>query len=152
YHEPDRLVQLYDDRAASRGYPTLHLAVTLELAREKDLFSGIAWAQGGELEPMAPVPGENPLLWLTRMTTNTLDVLGISPVIGSGFSAFPATTLERPVLLTYDVWQHRYDASEDVLSLEWIARDAAQREVLWRVVGVLPEGFLLPSPRLTTAE
>src|SRR5690606_26436721 len=67
------------------------------------------------------------------------------------FAAMRATDLERPVLLTYETWQRRYGGSDDVLSLEWIARDARQRDVHWRVVGVLPEGFLLPSPKPVTA-
>jgi predicted permease len=155
YPEPNRLVEMYASPDAVDGYRLLPLAVTLELARADHLFSGVAWAvfgeRGGDLDPMSPVPGENPLLWLTGVTTNTLEVLGIRPVIGAGFSAFAATPLDRPVLLTYDVWQHRYGGSNDVLSLAWTARDPAQHEVHWRVVGVLPEGFLLPSSRTAAA-
>ena len=153
YGEPDRLVQLQSHLSSTgAGEPRMRYAIALALAREAGLFSGIGWARGGDLEPMTPAAGGNPLLWLTGVTTNALDVLGIQPVIGAGLSAFPATTLERPRLLTYDVWQHRYGASDDVLSLAWTTRDAGQRDVHWRVVGVLPREFLLPSPRLATAQ
>lgn len=152
YGDPDRLVQLQSQLLPTGARePVMRYAIALELAREADLFSGIGWAIGGDPEPMAPVAGENPLFWLTGVTANTLDVLDIQPVIGAGLSAFPATTLERPVLLTHDVWERKYGSSNDVLSLTWIARDVAQREVHWRVVGVLPKDFLLPSPRHTTA-
>jgi predicted permease len=152
YHEPDRLVQIQSQLSPTGvGEPVMRSAVTLALARETDTFTGIGWASGGDPDPLVPVPGENPLLWLTRATTNTLDVLGIRPVIGAGMSAFPASTSERPVMLTYEVWQHRYGASSDVLSLAWTTRDAGQNDVHWRVVGVLPQGFLLPTANLTTA-
>jgi predicted permease len=155
YPEPDRLVQVHTNPDDVYGYRVLPMAVTLELARADHLFSGIAWpvtaGRHGDFERVAPVRGENPLLRLTGVTTNTLEVLGIRPVIGPGFSAYPATPLDRPVLLTYDAWQHWYDGSTDVLSLAWTARDPEQREVHWRVVGVLPDGFLLPSARTATA-
>jgi predicted permease len=155
YREPNRLVQMYASPDAVDGYHALPLAVTLELARADHLFSGVAWPvvpeRGGDLEPLAPVPGGNPLFWLTGVTTNTLEVLGIRPVIGAGFQTYAATPLDRPVLLTYDVWQQRYGGSNDVLSLSWTARDPAQHEVHWQVVGVLPDGFLLPSSRTAAA-
>src|SRR5690606_35663282 len=104
-----------------------------------------------DLVPLTPVPGENPLLWLTAVTSETLDVLGVQPVIGPGFSADRASAFERPVLLTYETWQHRYGGSGDVLALEWTTSDESQRNVLWRVVGVLPQGFILPSPSVVRA-
>lgn len=149
YDEPHRMVQLHSQ--PGMGDPALPLAVTLELARQPSLFAGIGWADGGEPVPLITVAGENPVLWLTSVTTNSLEVLGIRPVIGPGFSAMRATSFERPVLLTYETWQRQYGGSDDVLALSWMTRDAQQRDIYWRVVGVLPQGFLLPSPRPVTA-
>src|SRR5690606_13092403 len=103
YGEPHRLVQL-DSHLGVTGArePRMPLAITLGLAREPDLFSGVGWATGGDPVPLVAVAGENPLFWLTGVTTGALDVLGIRPVIGPGFSAMRATDLERPVLLTYE--------------------------------------------------
>ena len=148
FAEPDRLVQIHS-RQDPAGNRAMNWNVLLELARQPDLFSGIAWADSGDLEPVVSSQGENPTLWLKSVTTTTLDVLGLRPVIGPGFSGYPVTTLDRPVLLTYDVWQHRYAGSPDVLSLSWTARDPAQQVVHWRVVGVLPREFPLPSSSLT---
>jgi hypothetical protein len=78
----------------------------------------------------------------------------VRPLIGPGFAAAGALgDAERPVLLTYETWQRRYGTSEAVLSLAWTANE--NRPVVgqgwelertsWRVVGVLPPGFLLPS-------
>ena len=148
FAEPDRLVQIHS-RQDPAGNRAMNWGVLLELARRSDLFSGIAWADSGDLQPVVSSQGENPTLWLKSVTTNTLDVLGLRPVIGPGFAGYPVSTLDRPVLLTYNVWQHRYGGSPDVLSLAWTVRDAAQQVVHWRVVGVLPKEFLLPSSALT---
>jgi predicted permease len=151
YAEPDRLVQVYS-RIGHAGTPELPVPVAQALAREKGLVTGIAWDLCCDPQPLIPTSGENPLLWLRAVTTDTLDVLGVRPIIGPGFAVVRATSTEHPVLLTYDTWQHRYDGSSDVLSLEWMARDTWQRtgsDVHWRVVGVLPDGFLLPSSNLT---
>ena len=155
YAEPDRLVLLQSHLGVpypgGREVPALPFAVAQSLARETDTFSGIAWANGLDLVPLTPVPGENPLLWLTPVASETLDVLGVQPIIGPGFSAARASAFERPVLLTYETWQHRYGGSGDVLALEWTTSDESQRNVLWRVVGVLPQGFILPSPSVVRA-
>ena len=148
YAAPDRLVQVQAGLSAVTDEPALPVAVTRALARESGLFSGIGWAVKEEPVALTPVAGENPRLWLAGVTTGSLEVLGVRPVIGPGFAAMPATPLERPVLLTYETWQREYGGTEDVLALEWLVRDEQQRNVHWRVVGVLPEGFLLPSPRL----
>ena len=150
FSEPDRLVQVHS-RPDPAGNRKMEWRVLLELARQSDLFSGIAWASDRELEPVAASPGENPALWLQGVTTNTLSVLGVRPVIGPGFAGYAVSDLDRPILLTYDVWQHRYGGSPDVLSLAWTVPNSAQQVVRWQVVGVLPEEFVLPSSALTGA-
>jgi hypothetical protein len=81
------------------------------------------------------------------VTFGTLDVLGVRPLIGPGFAAVGALGgNERPVLLTYESWQRRFGTSEEVLSLAWTANDT-----YWRVVGVLPKGFLLPTSDVVAA-
>lgn len=149
FSEPDRLVQIHSRRGPA-GNRDMNFGVLLELARRQpDLFSGIAWASDNELQPVVSSPGENPTLWLQGMTSNTLEVLGLRPVIGPGFAGYPVSDLDRPVLLTFQVWQNRYGGSSDVLSRAWTVRDDAQQVVRWRVVGVLPEEFVLPSSALT---
>jgi predicted permease len=157
YREPDRLVQLESTRTGFRQLPALPTLFVQAFAREPHLFSGIAWSPGEAWfgpKPVTPVAGDNPILWLMPVTTNTLDVLGVRPVIGPGFSAVHATKLDHPVLLTYETWQRQYGGSKDVLSREWTAREwlgfesdltVRPSDVHWRVVGVLPEGFVLPS-------
>jgi predicted permease len=150
FSEPNRLVQIYS-RPHYSGNRAMNVNVLLELARHRDLFSGIAWVENRDLEPVTSSQGDNSTLWLKGVTTNTLDVLGLRPVIGPGFAGYPATNVDRPVLLTYDVWQQRYGGSPDVLSQSWMVRQPSQAVVQWRVVGVLPKEFVLPSSSLTGA-
>jgi predicted permease len=155
YTDPDQLVQVqYESRrptGRTDGASVLNLPITHALARDKDLFRGIAWAPGDAPRPVTPVSGENPVLWLTQVTSGTLDVLGVRPVIGPGFSAVDVTDgAERPVVLSYETWQRRYGGSDNVLSLKWTTRTTERGQPIdarWRVVGVLPKGFLLPSSR-----
>jgi putative ABC transport system permease protein len=156
FGQPDRLVQLESERRApsSDAVPTLNLVVTQLLSRHHDLFSGIAWVPDGTPVPMTPVAGDNPLLWLTPVTYNALEVLGVRPATGSGFALDePPLSDDIPVMLTYETWQRRYGGSDDVLSAHWEAPGPNQfhtSPVHWYVVGVLPKGFILPSPRLIT--
>jgi predicted permease len=162
YADPDRLVQIQtrDWSAAVNGPDgaTVNEPITHALAEEKGLFTGIAWASGGNwtsggARPMTPVAGENPELWLTSVSWNTLDVLGIRPVIGAGFSATAIADAALPVLLTYETWQERYHGSDNVLSLSWTAPlVTTSGDTRWRVVGVLPKGFLLPTSRPVRGE
>ena len=150
FSEPDRLVQIYS-RPHPSGSRAMNTNVLLDLAQHRDLFSGIAWVDNRDLERVTSSQGDNSTLWLKSVTTNTLDVLGIHPVIGPGFVGYPATNVDRPVMLTYNVWQQRYGGSPDVLSLSWTVRAPTQAVVHWRVVGVLPREFVLPSSALTGA-
>jgi putative ABC transport system permease protein len=150
FSEPDRLVQIYS-RPHQSGSRAMNWNVLLALARQPDLFSGIAYADSRDPEPVMTSQGEASTLWLKSVSTNTLDVLGLRPVIGPGFAGYPVTAIDRPVLLSYNVWQHRYGGSPDVLSLSWTVRDPSQQTVQWRVVGVLPRDFALPSSALTGA-
>jgi predicted permease len=150
FSEPDRLVQIHS-RQDSSGNQKMNWGVLLELARQPDLFNGVAWTDSDDLQPVVAAPGEEPTLWLKGATTSMLDVLGLHTVIGPGFAGYPVSDVDRPVLLTYDVWQSRFGGSADVLAQAWTVRTASQQAVHWRVVGVLPPEFVLPSSSLPGA-
>jgi hypothetical protein len=164
YADPDRLVQIQtrDGPLGVNGPDgaTLDLAILLALAQQPGIFTDIAWASGGNWAtgggavPMTPIAGSNPELWLTSVTWNALDVLGVRPVIGPGFSAEVRADAARPVLVTYETWQRRYGGTDDVLSRSWTAPDLASlgSTARWRVVGVLPKDFLLPTSRSLRGE
>lgn len=144
FADPDRLVHIHllarSDPGLAQSF--MPYAMTRVLAERDDLFEGIAWADGA-VEETAAIAGQNPLR-LTPVTVNTLDLLGVTPILGHGFSsADDDDERERVVLLTAEAWQRDFAGAESVLDLRWHTE-----YFTYRVIGVLPPGFLLPSSRL----
>lgn len=144
FTDPDRLVHIH---LFTRSDPGLSQAfvpylMTRALTERKDLFEGIGWAEGSVTETSA-VPGRNPLR-LTPVTVNTLDILGVTPVLGTAFSPIDADDQrQRVVLLTAEAWQREFGGSESVLGHRWQAEPFT-----YRIIGVLPPDFILPTSHL----
>jgi putative ABC transport system permease protein len=142
YAEPGRLVQLHllynpDPKSAAAMMPG---EVTANLIDRAQSFTGIGWTDGF-VRSTVQTPGDNPLA-VVAVTSNTLSVVGVRPVLGRDFVAEDADSAgAQPVLLAYETWQARFGGSDNVLSAAW-GRDPG-----YRVIGVLPKGFLLPSSR-----
>lgn len=77
---------------------------------------------------------------VTRASPSLSAVLGVSPALGRGFNedeAIPGNDLV--ILLSHALWVTHFGASSDVLGQELRLDDS-----LYRVVGVMPEGFGFP--------
>jgi putative ABC transport system permease protein len=73
------------------------------------------------------------------VTPNTFEVLGVEPLIGR-LPTWEEAQAELPlVVLGYDVWQRRLEGDRGI-----VGRAVEINGVARTVVGVLPEGFLLP--------
>ncbi len=82
-------------------------------------------------------PGRYSGAWVT---TNTLDLLMVEPVVGRGFVSEESLPGAAPrVLLSHDIWAGRYESDPDVLG-QTIRVDGVPAIV----VGVMPEGFKWP--------
>ena len=136
YAEPDRLVQLH---AVTFDYAFSTYEIGFAVQAEATTIAGLAWDDGSMTT--APAPGEAPLV-LTSVTPNMLEVLGVATIRGRGFEPEDWTPGggDTAVVLMHDTWLSRFGAAEDVLSHAWTAD-----EFRYRVVGVLPPGFFLPS-------
>jgi putative ABC transport system permease protein len=73
------------------------------------------------------------------VTPNTFSVLGVRPVEGRTATWEEARDSVPPVLLGYDAWQRRWDGDPTVVG-STVEIDGR----LMPVVGVLPQGFVLP--------
>ena len=74
------------------------------------------------------------------VTANTFDLLGVAPLIGTGFGAEderPGRTL--PLVLGYRAWRDHFGSDPGVLG-----RNATVNGENGVIVGVMPEGFLFP--------
>jgi putative ABC transport system permease protein len=75
------------------------------------------------------------------VTANTFDVLGARPLIGRTFSDAEDRPQGPPaVILGYQLWQARYGGDPSVIGKKLLLND-----VPVEVVGVMPDGFRLPT-------
>jgi predicted permease len=77
---------------------------------------------------------------VTRATPSLLAMLGVAPALGSGFTedhAVPGS--DRLVLLSHRLWTTRFGARADA-----VGQDVRLDENLFRIAGVMPEGFGFP--------
>jgi len=135
---PERLVALWNgrmDRPERHGTPSYG---ELELFRtERELFEGVAATAASE----GNIAGDTPeFVRYERVTSNFLDMLGVTPALGRGFSGedeIPGQ--DQVLLLTHRYWIHRFGGSTEVLGSR-LDLDGAPH----RVVGVLPKEFHTP--------
>ncbi|MEO7890036.1 MAG: ABC transporter permease [Vicinamibacterales bacterium] len=142
---PERLVHLHTYLGRSPEAAILPGSVALDLANEPQLFAGVAWAEG-DTRPTTPEVDALPLS-LTSVTVNALSVLGLRPILGRDFreSDVNLPVGERPILVSFETWRRRYGSSADLLGQSW-----QDGPTTYRIVGVLPGGFLLPTSHLAT--
>lgn len=73
-------------------------------------------------------------------TPNLFDVLGVEPVVGRTFTWEEAETQVPLLLLSHGIWERRYGADPSI-----VGSDVELDGSMVTVVGVLPEGFRLPT-------
>jgi putative ABC transport system permease protein len=84
---------------------------------------------------------ENPeQVGASAVTPNTFEVLGVAPIYGRVFTWEEAETDVPVVLLAYETWQRRYGGNPSAVGTD-VELDGA----LQTVIGVLPDGFSLPT-------
>lgn len=82
------------------------------------------------------------------ITPNLLDVLGVQPLLGRGFTSAEADVADPTVvLISYDMWQQRFGGAGDVLQRTLDLNGHAKQ-----IVGVMPSGFALPTDYVVDAE
>lgn len=75
-----------------------------------------------------------------RISANTLELLGIVPVLGRGFTSTDESDgAPLAILIGHHVWQQRYGGAPDVLGTETRINGTPAK-----VAGVLPAGFRFP--------
>jgi len=85
--------------------------------------------------------GEPVRIGVGGVTANLFDVLGAKPFIGRTFTATEDVPNAAPVaILGYPLWKARYNADPGI-----IGRTILLNEQSVQVVGVMPEGFRLPT-------
>jgi putative ABC transport system permease protein len=138
YAEPERRVQLFT-RWISFDKTWLATAEVVDFRNMSKTMSAIAaWATG---EQNLTGDGEPVRIGVGFVTANTLDVLGARPMLGRMFtSAEDRPNGPQLAVLGYPLWQSRYNGDASI-----IGRTLMINDVPVEIVGVMPEGFRLPT-------
>lgn len=115
----------------------VRLADAIPEARVALVSGATAGAEVGDLRAWAPR--------MAAVSENFLDTLGIRPLVG-GFSSedFANAPGDRPLLVTYSAWQTRFGGRADIVGHQF--QPDPRVSVTYRIAGVLPRGFVFPSP------
>jgi predicted permease len=109
-------------------------------AQASGLEDAAIFAQADRSLPGEPAPER---ISVTLASPSLFNVLGVMPVLGRSFTedeVVPGN--ERVVLLSHRLWTTRFGARADI-----VGEDLRLDDELFRIVGVMPEGFAFPDTR-----
>ncbi len=134
--EPARLVRIYASFASGFQYFTVSYPDYADVRQLSAVF-----ADASADEPAAVslgVSGENERLWGGRVSYNYFSVLGVGPELGHLFTTDDALNRAsgRVVVLSYGLWQRRFNSRRDVPGERVILNGAPAT-----VIGVAPKNF-----------
>ncbi len=138
YRAPQELTLIWS-RWSNFDKTWLSAAEFLDYERLTRLFqSAASWSENGEVALTGSEGAES--VDAIGMTANMLDVVGMAPAVGRGFTPEEDLPNAPPVvMLGYDLWQRRYGGDRSVVD-RTILVDGTQA----RVVGILPQEFRTP--------
>jgi putative ABC transport system permease protein len=138
YPEPERRVQLFT-RWVSFDKTWLADAELYDFRERSRTMTAIAaWSPGQQ-----NLTGDGPpvRLGVGLVTANTFDVLGVRPFLGRVFTVEEDVPNGPPVaVLGFDLWNARYGGDRSILG-----RTILLNDVSVQVIGIMPEGFRLPT-------
>ncbi|NYF53498.1 ABC transporter permease [Tunturiibacter gelidoferens] len=145
FHDPDRLVMLYE--AGALGDDTTDTNVVsggmyAEWKKQNRSYSSLALAQGIRVG-LSGSGGQLPeKLRSALFSWDMLRTLGVQPALGRDFTqADDSPTANGTVLLSWGLWKRRFGGDPGILN-QTIELDAAP----FTVIGVMPAWFDFPDP------
>jgi len=146
YPDPDRLVQLWFTPPNRPDQNNLaNATICLDLPRKQSFFSVAGCyigVEGNVADPAdAQVTGPE---WLEgeMLTYHAVQALGVKPLMGRWFpEAEDHGDAEPVMLISYDLWQRRFNGDPDVLSKRLRVNDFGGNDSPRTILGVMPPGF-----------
>ncbi|HEY6329859.1 MAG TPA: ABC transporter permease [Blastocatellia bacterium] len=138
YKDPGRLVLIKEAIHSISPEPSwIPAPDVLTFQQETRSFEDV----GGFLETRMDLTGVGTpeRIDIVRITWNTFNILGVSPILGRTFTESEDHPNSYVAVLSYDCWQQRFGGSPDVLG-KTVELDRAARSI----IGVMPPGFMLP--------
>lgn len=134
YRAPERLVRLYD---ITPGVP--RFAMTrgrfLDYRANSKSLESMALYTGNDIELTAK-DGHSKRLSALAITSDYFSVLGKTPFLGSAFSDSDLRGKVAKCVISYPLWQDRFQADPDIIGKSILLNRAP-----FTVVGVAPKGF-----------
>jgi predicted permease len=139
YHDPDRLVMVWEKRAAEGVFDNVVApADYLDWARMNTVFESTAGVLSVTFDLTGS--GEPVRLFAGLVSPPFFDVLGIRPVLGRSFHANENVRgQERVAIIGHALWQNRFGSDPQV-----VGRKILLNGVPCEIVGVLPATFDYP--------
>jgi putative ABC transport system permease protein len=147
YPEPDRLVDLRftppnrPEQAAPANAP-----ICLDLPKKMDSFFSAAGCYVGAASNVAD-PADAQTTgpeWLNgeMLTVDAINAIGVKPVLGRWFTREEDQSgRDKTILISYDLWQRRFNGSPDVLGKRLRVNDFGGDDLPAPIIGVLPPGY-----------
>ena len=139
YADPDHLVKIWEDFSAfgvakNRVAP----ATFYDWKRMNHTFADMAAYRGPVDKDLSGTGAPEEVLGLF-VTSNLLDVLGVSPMLGRGFRFEEERIDSDQVILSYSLWHRRYNGNPDLIGKTILM---SGRPMI--VTGVMPRQFQFP--------
>src|SRR5262245_20978766 len=147
YPEPDRLVQLFPTPPGRPNQRSrFNATVCLDLPSKESFFTaaGCYIAVAGNVADPEDALTTGPE-WLEgeMLTYHAVHALGVKPVMGRWFTqAEDHGDAEKVMLISYDLWQRRFNGTPDVLGKRLRVADFGGNDTPSTIIGVTPPGFV----------
>lgn len=139
YAAPDELVLVRGSSQTQGPSVGMSWPDFWDLRERLTSLSSVAVFENGYETPVVLPGGRPALLAEGTIGFGFLDVLGVRPAVGRGFTQGEHGSDAPVVMITHEVWEGRFGGTPDVLS-GFIELGGQRREI----VGVLPEGLDYP--------
>jgi putative ABC transport system permease protein len=147
YPEPDRLVQMWPtppDRPNQRS--RFNATICMDLPTKDSFFTaagcyiGVA---GNVADPEDALTSGPEWLEGEMLTYHAVQALGVRPVVGRWFTqAEDHGDAEKVMLISYDLWQRRFNGAPDVIGKRLRVADFGGNDTPSTILGVMPPGFV----------
>ncbi len=138
FHQPERLVQLWETEASPGTYPFTGPDY-LDWQSQNHSFEAMSlFTWGGRVNTSGV--GEAETAALVRTQANFFSVLGVQPRIGRTFAAGEDMAgKNHVVVLSYGFWQRHFAGRPDI-----IGQTVSLDNESFNIIGIMPNGFNFP--------
>jgi len=136
YADPGRVMMVYED-AARIGFArnTPAPANYIDWRAQNHVFTDMAATRGRSLSLTGD--GSPEQIYGLAVTPNFFSVLGVRPLLGRTFTEEEDRDAAAVVLISYGLWQRRYNGDDAVLNRPILLDDSR-----YTVIGVMPRDFV----------